>query len=317
MKRRPEERKPEKAKDPKYVPPRKPFRKQGRFAAAAALAALELARPGISEARGVSAPSKPPRTADTDKPEAPVTGISLGPSQGPVDTSIRYTRNEDGQRLLVIDYEDRSGRSAGPIVPLHDGMGSLLQEFPGAERTVLVFENSVIITIGYDATFRGEFLLKMDGGFRTSTSVEFQLPEDCRNGNLLSSAVVKDADGTEGILYFINRNGYVRARRTDRMNPPVATAWLPASGNAVLVGLTNGMALHFQPGEDAVTFLKADFGTESILTQERELPGVESPLTVVRRGMETIIITGGRRFLASETEPGDFSSLGLIQLPED
>lgn len=301
----------EKPRKPKYVPPRKPFRRAG-FAALAGAAIFffaDLAKAGSFDA-------KPQRTRDADKPEQVSSPeAQLGPAVGAVDTSYKYITNEDGQDILVVDYRDRSGRVSGPLVPLHDGMGPLRYRFVGAERTVLVFENSVIITIGYNAAFEGRLLLMMDGRQRTSTSVEFALPEDCQNGNLVSAAAVRDAGDVEGILYFISRNGLVYARRTDQMDCPFATAMLPASDNAVLAGLPGGIAVHFRPGDSAITFLKADFATETIQVQERPLPGAEPPLTVVQRGTETIITTGGRRFLVSETRPGDFSSLELVPLP--
>jgi hypothetical protein len=229
---------------------------------------------------------------------------------------VTRIREDDGEDLISIEYSDQSGRPPVSIsVPFSGERGELVQSIPGRERTVLLFEKSIVIAVGHDARFRGELRLRMDGDFRNGPAVEFPLPEDCRDGNFRSATVTTGEDGSESILYFMNREGHVRAARIDAWNVPYATEQLPPSETAQLVSLGRGIAVYFEPGSGTLTFLKADFQSSSISTNPQPALPSQAPPLVSSTGAETILSIGGSRFLAAETVPGDFSSLRLVRLP--
>jgi len=324
MKKAAAEHKPsEHSRKPKHERPGKALTFPKRLARAAGVTGTALtlsfapsaeARPSMKDMEG----PKPPHAVDTGKPRSagPREGREegLSPAIGDVQTSVRTIRGDGGEDALSIDYADSSGRESGISIPFSEARGGLAQTIPGRERSILIFENSVVIAVGYDASFRGELLLRMDGGFRNSSAVEFPLPEDCRDGNLLSATVAAGADGSESILYFINKAGHVRAASIEAWNAPYADAQIPPSENARLLSAGRGIAMRFEPDSGTLTFLKADFASESITPRELPVPSSASPPLVSTVGMETILSIGGGRFLVAETVPGDFSSLQLIAL---
>ncbi|NYZ60829.1 hypothetical protein H0O01_04000 [Candidatus Micrarchaeota archaeon] len=319
MKKRPEEE----HKKTRHIPPAKALTLPKRFGRAVGIVATAAtlsfapsaeARPSMRDTQG----PKPPHAADTGKPRSAGPregqGADLSPAIGNVQTSVRIIREDAGEGTISIDYVDSSGRESGISIPFSEERGELVQAIPGRERSVLVFENSIVIAVGYDASFRGELLLRMDGSFRNSSAVEFPLPADCKNGNLLSATVATGEDGSESILYFINKAGHVRAASIEAWNAPYATAQLLPSENAKLSPVGRGIAMLFKPGSGTLTFLKADFSSESITPNELPIPASTSPPSVSTIGMETVLSIGGSRFLVAETVPGDFSSLQLVAL---
>lgn len=305
---------------PRHLPPKKIRLPIVALAATLALsnAPLAGARPSARSADG----PKPPQAADTDKPRSPEAGAPyeavLGPAVGEVETTVTRTRGE-GEGFLFIDYSDQSRRPrAGVSIPFSEERGGLVQVIQGRVRTVLIFENSIVVAVGYDAAFSGELLLRMageNGEFRNSSAVEFPLPADCLSGNLLSAAVATGEDGSESVLYFMNRGGHVRAFSMDRWGEPYAGAQLSASEGARLVPIGRGLAALFEPGSPILALLKADFTSETILLNSLPVPPSDSIPAASASGPEIMLTIGGRRFLLSEQVPGDFHSLRLVALP--
>ena len=302
----------EKPKKPKYVPPKKPFKlpKSNHalpFAAAAALVFLSM--PGDSKANTViPAGPKPHDAADTEKPsETQPPEIAMG-----VSASTRYETSE-GATTFVITYE-KDGRMKDVHIQLSEETGTPQRVMTGAERSVIVTDKAIVITLGYNAAFRNDIFLTIEGPQPLDSSIMFPLPEDCLNGNLSAYTMVWGGDGEER-LYFANSSGKVRSTRINVRDDPYSIA---------NVGITQGFtlaaagdyAVGYSAGSNTITFFRGS-GEEEMPSSSVQLHNPVSSAPAWREvggGIE--VRFGQERVLLMHADPLDPSKFTAVLVPQ-
>lgn len=206
---------------------------------------------------------------------------------------------------------------SGPV-----GTGNVLYVLPGRERTVVITENNVIVTLGYEAVARGETALVMNGvALKDSNTYYYNLPEDVRGveeladgrrvPRLQSAIMIEDGDGQGETLFFIGRNGHLRATRVERYSEPYARASIEVNEYARLMS-AGSVAILAEPGRGVMLALTADFDTHRIVKHA-------IPLPVTPEGIPEINGTDGNFILAFSNiqvlvlvgEPGNPNSVTI------
>lgn len=291
-------------------------RRMGKTIAAAAALAIS-AMPATAHARpklGAAPPvaEKPPTSAQAGRVDASEARFPGGAArvevlgEGGDFTSMRiaYEGKEWGGR---VDF-------FGPR-----GMGKVIHQLPGAERSVVITENSVIITLGYEAARRGERNLVMEGAEIRGNTYYYGLPEDLRGFEALeggafapkvqSAALAEDPEGGGATLFLMGRDGHLRATRTDRFSEPYVHYDIEINGEARLLG-AGTVALLAEPGRNVMLALRADFERGRVERARVELP--ETPIgtpeiRVVNR--DVLLSFGNMQVLVLVGEPGNPNSV--------
>jgi hypothetical protein len=297
---------------PKRKKQRKPKKPKGtlRSKVSAAIITTALAVPTASFAR---APLKAIDSSiflsnSTSRNEGPAL-----PSAGPIETSLSYNKGEEP--ALMVNYTSSDGFTARVAIPIIEGVDFGIPHlvFPGPERTVILTDTHVLVTLGSSASFRGERFLLLDGQYAGSSTVKFRLPEDClesAGGGIASAAATTSEDGSETVLYFANKDGKVRSSRMHIRCDPYSMAQLSMA--SPLLVAAGAFVLAYEEGSRNAALLRWT-EEEQMYMKELTLPGpAKSAPSVSRIGPDTLISFGSHRVLLMQDDPLNPSSVEVV-----
>lgn len=294
-------------------------RRMGKAIAAAAALAISAmpmaahARPKLGMAPPFSEkpPTGAPETGRMDASEARFPGGAarvevLG--EGGDFTNMRITYQEKDWERQVSFF--------GPV-----GTGRVTHVLLGRERTVVITENNVIVTLGYEAARRGQRNLEMEGAETRGTTYYYDLPDDVKGYEVLedgssvlklqSAALVDDAEGGGATLFFIGRNGHLRATRVERYSEPYASTNIEVNPGARLIS-AGSVAILAEPGRNAMLALNANFEMRMIERELIALPAVPEGVPEMRTsGGDAILSFGNIEVLVLVGEPGNPHSVTI------
>jgi len=223
-------------------------------------------------------------------------------------------------------YDTKDGRASSFVFSGPPDAGEVLAVLPGRERAVVVTESSIIITLGYKAAARGQRNLNMEGRELDGNTYYYSLPEDVRGTEelpdgrvvpkLLSATMVEDQDGRGATLFFIGRNGGLRATRVERFSEPYAVANIQVNEDARLLN-AGSVAILAEPGRNVMLALAADFESHMIVREPIALPAAAEGRPEIRgNGRDIILSFNNMSLLVLVGEPGNPHSVAIATVEQ-
>jgi hypothetical protein len=243
----------------------------------------------------------------------------------PGGTAVVALGNPDSNLTNFTMFYETKEERIPPFVfngPLETG--NVLFILPGRERTVVITEKNIIVTIGYEAALRGRQNLDMEERELRGNTYYYDLPEDVRGAEnlpdgrtvprLQSATIVENPGGRRSTVFFISRNGHLRATRVESMSEPYANVNMEINEDACLLN-AGTVAILAEPGRNAILALTADFETDTIIREVLLLPEIP-------QGNPEIHITGGDIILSFDNmqvmvlvgEPGNPHSISIVAI---
>jgi len=267
---------------PKYVPPKKPFRKKKPPFAIIATA-LVLSLPPWAKADS-AAPLAGPKPDEAAK--------SLREGRGPVVTFSQptiegeYTFNGGSATIEQIPRTDNNifkaryrigfhvdGRRFPTSVrfdaPLPSSLGNTVGIFVSGTRTVILTDNYLVVTQGYQDVLDNPGTLQMDGSRLDENAFSVRLPDGLRGGGIFSAAVADGPTGEMSTLFALGNNS-IWSFRTDLVDGSPAHKEVSISGRASLHAYMDYVFL-FQPDSEQnfVSIYRRDAAAEDVVQVAR------------------------------------------------
>jgi hypothetical protein len=272
-------------------------------------------------------------TQNTEKP--PISsvrspGYRTEPERGEVahfsGGTATVTRGYPDSNLtnFIMLYETKEKNLPAFIFNGPPETGDPVFNLPGRERSIVITENNIITTVGYAAAERGQHNLNMDGTELRGNTYYYDLPPDVRGTEelpdgsrvpkLLSATMVENQDGLGATLFFIGRNGHLRATRVESMSEPYASDNISVNENARLLN-AGSVAILAEPGRNVIFTMTADFESHTIVRQAITLPATAEGTPEIRgREGEVILSFNNMELLVLVGEPGNPNSVTIASV---
>lgn len=273
---------------PESTAPERPFRKRKNLPLAAVVTAAILASPGAAKAGTVSAAGHFHKPSTSEKSSRDSGHIDIArpdfsqsingdyPFNGGTAT-IEYTEMSPGTldaeyRILFAVEGERYFPRFRFRAPPPNSLGSAVGVFVSELRTIILTKNYLVVTQGYNDSFRNpDTLLMRDGSRLEKNSFHVRLPQELRGGDIYSCAATFTKDGDISTLFALGGGKLWSFRPDVQDGSPISTD-VSASNISSLYSY-KGYVFLFQPDstENFVSIFRRDLdGISSIGTFRAE-----------------------------------------------
>ena len=177
-------------------------------------------------------------------------------------------RSSDISARYGIEYSDKNGLDARFVFRASGNAGDVTDIFIGADKTVVMTENSIIVTFGFMAA-EEKAKKTGDGEEVTARSDEYSRPEELMGGGLVCGVVVNGPCGS--VFQAMGQDGWLREFSLDMVNPTAVFELFEPSSDYELLD-AGSLAILAKPGSNVVYAIYLSIEGNSATIEKQEIP---------------------------------------------